>query len=164
MRNLRSMLVTASAVGAAAVGGAAIADAASSSSTTSSSSSTAGAPPARPNFPGHGTPSHENAEKPVTGAAATKAQAAAVKSVGSSKAGAVTTDFGGNGYEVTVTKSDGSKFEVHMDKSFTVMRGGPGGRGGPGCAGMAGGPPGGGHGPGTPPNQSTTSSSTTSTT
>jgi hypothetical protein len=79
--------------------------------------------------PPHGTAAHEDAEKPVTGDAATKAQAAAVTSVGSGTAGAVTTDFNGNGYEVTVTKSDGSTVEVHLDSSFNVQ--GPGGPGGP---------------------------------
>jgi hypothetical protein len=54
----------------------------------------------------------------VTGANATKAQAAAVQAVGSGTAGAVTTDASGNGYEVTVTKSDGSKVEVHLNGSF----------------------------------------------
>jgi hypothetical protein len=54
-----------------------------------------------------------------TEASATKAQAAAVKVLGGGTAGAVTTDFTGNGYEVTVTKSDGSKVEVHLDSSFT---------------------------------------------
>ena len=45
----------------------------------------------------------------------------------------MTTDFTGKGYEVTVTKSDGSTVEVHLDSSFTVMQhGGPGGlEGGP---------------------------------
>jgi hypothetical protein len=99
----------------------------SSNSEYSSSSSTA--PPARPNFPTPGSAAHEDAEKPVTGANATKAQAAAVKAVGSGKAGAVTTDYTGNGYEVTVTKSDGSTVEVHMDASFNVQ-GGPNGPGG----------------------------------
>jgi hypothetical protein len=85
-------------------------------------------PPA--NFPAHGSAAHEDAEKPVTGSAASQAQAAAVKSVGSGTAGAVTTDFTGNGYEVTVTKSDGTSVEVHLDSSFTVMQGGPGRQGG----------------------------------
>jgi hypothetical protein len=61
-----------------------------------------------------------------------------VKSVGGGTAGDVTTDYFGKGYEVTVTKPDGSKVEVHLDSSFTVMPG-PGGRGG---AGGPGGPPG----------------------
>ena len=60
----------------------------------------------------------------MTGDAAAQAQAAAVKSVGSGTAGAVTTDFTGNGYEVTVTKSDGTQVEVHLDNSFNVMQGG----------------------------------------
>jgi hypothetical protein len=64
-------------------------------------------------------------EKPVTGAAATQAQAAAVKSVGGGTAGSVTTDFTGQGYEVTVTRSDGSQVEVHLDSSFNVVQGGP---------------------------------------
>jgi hypothetical protein len=32
----------------------------------------------------------------------------------------VTTDYSGNGYEVTVTKSDGSKVDAHLDKSFNL--------------------------------------------
>lgn len=73
----------------------------------------------RGNFPAHGTAAHEALEKPVTGANATKAQAAAVQAVGSgAKAGAVTTDASGDGYEVTVTKSDGSTVEIHLNSSF----------------------------------------------
>jgi outer membrane lipoprotein SlyB len=40
--------------------------------------------------------------------------------VGGGTAGAVTTDVSGNGYEVTVTKSDGSKVEVHLDQSLNL--------------------------------------------
>ena len=70
---------------------------------------------------------HEDAETAVTGAAATKAQASAVASVGGGTAGAVTTNFDKTGYEVTVTKSDGSTVDVHMDLSFNVDAGrGPG--------------------------------------
>jgi hypothetical protein len=75
---------------------------------------------ARPTFPAHGSAAHENAEKAVMGSAASQAQAAAVKSVGSGTAGAVTSNFQGDGYEVTVTKSDGSSAEVHLDSSFAV--------------------------------------------
>jgi len=135
MRNIRSILATGAAVGAAAVGGGAIANAATSTSTTSTSPTTAtGTQPAPANMPAPGTAAHEDAEKAVTGADATKAQAAAVKYVGSGTAGPVTTDFTGNGYEVTVTKSDGTKVEVHLDSSFTVMQG-PGGPRGPGVPG-----------------------------
>jgi hypothetical protein len=94
-------------------------------------------------MPPHGSASHEGAEKAVTGAAATKARAAAVKAAGGGTAGEVTTDFGGRGYEVTVTKSNGSKTEIHLDSSFNAVQGGPGGGNCPGGPGGPMGPPGG---------------------
>jgi hypothetical protein len=134
---LTKLVASVAALSALAFGGAAIASAATSShgSTTSTGSSRV-APPRFPahgtssQFPAPGTAKHEDAEKTVTGAAAAKAQAAAVKSVGGGTAGTVTTDYFGRGYEVTVTKSDGTKVEVHLDSSFNVMQG-PGGRGVP---------------------------------
>jgi len=139
MKNLRSTLITGAAVGAAAIGGGAIASAASSSSSTTSTTSSAapGAPTGQKppaNMPAHGTASHEGAEKTVTGTAAEKAKAAAIKSLGGGTAGTVTTDFTGDGYEVTVTKTNGTKVEAHLDKSFNVRQG-PGGPGGPGMHG-----------------------------
>jgi hypothetical protein len=115
----------------AAVGGAAIAGAATSGTTTTTS--TTATPGQRPpmNMPAPGTAAHEDAEKAVTGTAAEKAQAAAVKAAGGGTAGDVTTDYFGNGYEVTVTQSDGSSVEYHLDSSFNVMSG-PGPGGGPG--------------------------------
>jgi hypothetical protein len=138
-RSITKVLAGVGALAALALGGSAIAGAASSSSSsaTHQSSSTA-RPPA--NFPAHGSAAHEDAEKAVTGTAAAKAQAAAVKSIGGGTAGAVTTDFTGNGFEVTVTKSDGTKVEVHLDSSYNVARG-PGGRGAPPPAGSGGRPP-----------------------
>jgi hypothetical protein len=91
-------------------------------------------------MPPYGGAAHEGAEKAVTGAAAAKAQAAAVKAAGGGTAGEVTTDFDGHGYEVTVTKSDGSKTEIHLDSSFTAVQGG---HGGGNCPGGRMGPPGG---------------------
>jgi hypothetical protein len=119
------------ALSGAAVGGAAVAGAATShSSATSTPSATAAhPPPALKNMPTPGTAPHENAEKPVTGEAADKAEAAAIKAAGGGTARDVTTDYFGNGYEVTVTKSDGSSVEIHLDSSFEVM-GPPGGPGG----------------------------------
>jgi pilus assembly protein FimV len=156
-RSLTKVAAGLAALAALALGGSAIAGAASSSSTGTSTqgtatqappsgSSNAQAPPAF-NGPAPGTAAHEDAEKAVTGEAAAKAQAAAVKSVGSGSAGDVTTDYSGRGYETTVTKADGSKVEVHLDSSFNVMQGpgGPGGArgsagapGAPGSAGAAG--------------------------
>jgi hypothetical protein len=112
--------VTGGAVGASFLGSA---NAATTS--TASSSTTSSATASQPAMPAHGTAAHEDAEKAVTGTAATQAQAAAVKSVGSGTAGSVTTDFTGQGYEVTVTKSDGSQVEVHLDSTFSVVQGGP---------------------------------------
>jgi len=118
---------------ALALGGSALAGAATATSTqTSSTSQTKSAP--QFTGPAHGTAAHENAEKAVTGAEATKAQAAAVASIGGGTAGDVTTDMRGSGYETTVTKSDGSKVEVHLDSSFKVMQG-PGGTHPPGPPG-----------------------------
>jgi len=144
-RSTTKVLAGVGALAALALGGSAIAGAATSSSSgaTPTSSSTP-RPPA--NFPAHGTAAHEDAEKAVTGEAAAKAQAAAIKSVGGGTAGPVTTDFTGNGFEVTVTKTDGTKVEVHMDSSYNVMQG-PGGGPHPGAdpgqppAGSSGQPP-----------------------
>ena len=121
--NMKKLLAGVVAVAALAVGGSAIAGAATSNSTTTTTPSSSSAPAPPGNMPAPGTAAHEDAEKPVTGSAATKAQAAAVKAVGSGTAGDVTTDYSGNGYEVTVTKSDGSTVEVHLDSSFNVMQG-----------------------------------------
>ena len=118
--------VTGGAIGASFLGTANAATTAATSTASTGSSSSTGTP-SQPAMPAHGSAAHEGAEKAVTGAAATEAQAAAVKSVGSGTAGSVTTDYTGQGYEVTVTKSDGSQVEVHLDGSFSVVRGGPAG-------------------------------------
>jgi hypothetical protein len=118
------------ALSGAAVGGAAVAGAATSHSRTAAPNAPSGQPPpALRNMPAPGTAAHEDHEQAVTGTAADKAQAAAVKAVGGGTAGDVTTDYFGNGYEVTVTKSDGSKVEVHLDSAFDLM-GPPSGHGG----------------------------------
>src|SRR3954468_8004740 len=104
VKDVRTKLVTVAAICGAAIGGGAIANAATSNSTGSSTQSGAPSQQARPTFPAHGTAAHEALEKSVTGANASKAQAAAIKAVGSGKAGAVTTHVSGNGYEVTVTR------------------------------------------------------------
>ena len=119
-------------LGTGAVAGAIIAavvpaSAATSTTTPSASSSTAASGSTNnPTFPAHGSAAHESQETAVTGANATKAQAAAVKAAGSGTAGAVTSDMTGTGYEVTVTKADGSTVEEHLDSSFAVMTHGGG--------------------------------------
>ena len=132
-RSTKKVLAGLAALAALALGGSAMAAAATSSSstTTSTSSSASGQQPPAFQGPAHGTAAHEDAEKAVTGTDATKAQEAAVKSVGGGTAGAVTTDCTGSGYETTVTKPDGTKVEVHLDSSFEVTQG-PHGVAGPG--------------------------------
>ena len=127
---LKKLLAGIAGLAALAAGGAAISGAATSGSTSSGTSASASSVQAPPAFPAHGTAAHEDAEKAVSGDVAAKAQTAAVKAVGGGTAGDVTTDFSGNGYEVTVTKSDGSTVEVHLDSSYNVLQG-PGGHGGP---------------------------------
>jgi hypothetical protein len=133
--SIKKAAAAATALAGLGLGGAALADAATSSSpaTATQHSSRTQTPP---QMPAPGTAAHENAEKTVTGAAASKAQAAAVKSAGGGTAGPVTTDYFGKGYEVVVTRSDGTKVEVHLDGSFNVMQGPPGGHGGPGAMGF----------------------------
>jgi hypothetical protein len=93
------------------------------------------------NMPAPGTAAHEDAETAVTGATAAKVQAAAVKYVGSGTAGTVTTDYTHTGYEVTVTKADGTNVALHLTSSFAVIQGGgPRGIGRPGAGGYSGGP------------------------
>ena len=119
---LAAATITGGAIGATLVG--------TANAQTSTSSSSTDASSTQPSIPAHGSAEHESAEKPVTGDAATQAQTAAVNSVGGGTAGEVTTDFTGDGYEVTVTKTDGSQVEVHLDSSFNVeQHGGPGGHG-----------------------------------
>jgi hypothetical protein len=145
-KRIRKTVAGVMAFAALAVGGAAIAGAATSTSTstssTSSSTPSASAPAGQhagspgPGFTSAnapGTAAHEDAEKAITGQAAEKAQAAAVATISGGKAGAVTSDFRGGGYEVTVTKTDGSQVTVHLDSSFKVQAGPPmGGRPGHG--------------------------------
>jgi hypothetical protein len=113
----------AAGLAALALGGSAIAGAASSTTSSTATMPMGASESGAPGFTAAdapGTAAHENAEKAVTGQDAEKAQAAALASVGSGKAGAVTTDFRNAGYEVTVTKTDGSQVTVHLDSSFKV--------------------------------------------
>ncbi|MFL5824008.1 MAG: hypothetical protein ACJ764_11255 [Solirubrobacteraceae bacterium] len=133
----KKALAGVAALAALALGASAIATAASSGTSTPRQGTSSTHPPLPFNCPAPGTAAHEDAEKPVTGTDAAKAQAAAVKALGGGTAGAVTTDYFGKGFEVTVTKSDGTKVEVHMDSSYNVMPR----PGGPRPGGPPGGPP-----------------------
>lgn len=130
----RKLLLGVAGLGGAAVGGAAVAGAATSHSATTAGSPKPQAPPGR-SMPAPGTAAHEDAEKAVTGADADEAKVAAVKAAGGGTAGEVTTDYGGEGYEVTVTKPDGSTVEIHLDGSFQAMTGPPAGAQAPSSTG-----------------------------
>jgi hypothetical protein len=137
MMNIRKALLGGGLTAAVLLGGAAgatLVGGTAGAATTSTTAPATAAPSTsdsstQASFPAHGTPEHESLEKAVTGDNATKAQDAAVKSVGSGTAGDVVTDAKGDGYEVIVTKADGSQVEVHLDSSFAVMQG-HGGNGG----------------------------------
>jgi hypothetical protein len=119
LSKLKKIGLGVAAVSGAAVGGAAVAGAATSNSGTAT---TPNRPPAAlRNMPAPGTAAHEGNEKAVTGDAADKAKAAALKAVGEGTAGDVTTSYFGSGYEVTVTKTNGTKVEIHLDSSFKAM-------------------------------------------
>ena len=130
VQSLRKVLAGVGGLAALGLGGAAVSAAATSSSTgTTAHIASVAHPPALFRGPVPGTAAHEDAEKPVTGAAAAKARAAAVKSVGGGTAGAVTTDITGKGFETRVTKPNGSTIQVHLDRSYRAIHG----PGGPGC-------------------------------
>ena len=65
----------------------------------------------------------DNDEPQITGSAADQARAAAVKAVPGSTAGEVEseTNEGAAVYGVIVTKSDGTKLEVHLDRNYKFL-------------------------------------------
>jgi len=133
-KRLQQTILAIAALAALALGGSALAGAATSNSATTGA--TAGATTTQTeaggttadttgtaDMPAPGSAAHEADEATVTGDAATKAKAAAVASVGSGTAGAITSNHDKTGYEVTVTKSDGTTVDVHLDQSFKAEAG-----------------------------------------
>ena len=119
-RTARKTVVTIAALGALALGGSAIAGAAQSSSTTK-------APTARQGTPPNGGPptgphrANGKTEQALTGDVAAKVKAAALKKVPGGTVERVETDADhGSPYEAHVTKSDGTRFEVLVNKDFAV--------------------------------------------
>ncbi len=160
-RQFKRIILGVMAMAALALGGAAIAGAAGTSTTTTGSltppAGTSGPPGGFSAADAPGTAAHEDAEKAVTGADAEKAISAALATVSGGKAGAVTTTFRGDGYEVEVTKPGGTKVTVYLDSSFKVQAH-PTGPGGPGHGrppSGAGAPP--AQGSGAPPGPSASS-------
>jgi hypothetical protein len=123
----RIWIVTAALATGAAVGAAGVANAAGGSS----SGSAGGAPSARPAMVNPAMVSHGPGETLLTGTAAAKAKAAALKAVPGATVVRVETDSAGAAYEAHLRKADGSYVTVKMNSSFTVTAtdagfGGPG--------------------------------------
>jgi hypothetical protein len=121
-RTARKTVVMIAALGALALGGSAIAGAAQNSNSTSSSSSSTpqGQPPngGRPAGPHR---ANGKTEQPLTGDTAAKVKAAALKKVPGGTVERVETDADhGSPYEAHVTKSDGTRLEVLVNKAFEV--------------------------------------------
>jgi len=129
MRNIRSKLVTAAAVGAAAVGGGAIANAATSTTSTTASPSTSGAPAAPP-AGNHGpqgfNPSqgghtlNGKTETLLTGDVEAKVKAAALAKVSGTVERVETNVDDSAPYEAHIVKSDGSQVIVEVNSDYTV--------------------------------------------
>jgi uncharacterized membrane protein YkoI len=111
--------------------------AATSSASAADTTTSVVAATAAPTAPADRGRSVRPGETALTGADAEKAKAAALKAVPGGTVDRVETDADGATYEVHVTKADGSRVTVKLDKSFKVTSiedgcgpGGPGGRGG----------------------------------
>jgi hypothetical protein len=115
----KNLLLIVLSVTALALGGSAIAAAASGGGGSNSSGS--GSLPARPQAPA-GVPPQRPDETLLTGEAAAKVRAAALAKVSGGTIDRVENDADGNAaYEAHMTRSDGSRVTVYVDKSFDVV-------------------------------------------
>jgi hypothetical protein len=106
---------------ALALGGSAIAGAASGGGGSNNNGSSNSNPPARPQAPGR-LPPQRSDETLLTGDTAAKVREAALAKVSGATIDRVETDADGNAaYEAHMTRSDGSRVTVYVDKSFNVV-------------------------------------------
>jgi hypothetical protein len=112
----RRLLVTGALALGVAGGAAGVASAASGGSSSGSPSHHAGAPPGNPAQMSHGP-----GEALLTGSAATRAKAAALKAVPGATVIRVETDSGPAAYEAHLRKADGSYVTVKLDRGFHVV-------------------------------------------
>jgi hypothetical protein len=122
---VKNLLLIVVSITALALGGSAIAGAASGGGGSSSSQST---PSARPQAParhppnGAGLPPQRPGETLLTGDTAANVRAAALAKVSGGTIERVETDVDGHAaYEAHMTRSDGSRVTVYVDKSFDVV-------------------------------------------
>jgi hypothetical protein len=114
---LKNIALIATAIAAIALGGSAIAGAASGggSSSNSSAANAAARAPA-------GLPPQRADETPLTGNALAQVRAAALARISGGTIERVETDADGNAaYEAHMTRSDGSRVTVYVNKSFEVV-------------------------------------------
>jgi hypothetical protein len=115
---IKNTALIATSIAALALGGSAIADAASGGSSSTSGSSSAialGRAPA-------GLPPQRSDETLLTGNAVAQVRCAALAKVSGGTIERVETDADGNAaYEAHMTRSDGSRVTVYVNKSFDVV-------------------------------------------
>jgi len=113
MHNAKRVLLASALLASFALGGAALAGAVSKGSTAPTAATTTGQ--TGPNRPAR-TP-----ETALTGAVAANVKAAAVAEVGGTVERVETDGDGHAAYEAHVTKADGSRVTVYVDKSYAVV-------------------------------------------
>lgn len=122
----RSLAVTAALVAGAGFGAAAVADAAGGGSGSQAPPSTPPGAPMNPAAVAHGP-----GETLLTGATARRARAAALAAVPGASVIRVETDSAGAAYEAHLTRSDGTRVTVKLDRGFHVTATDSGFGGGP---------------------------------
>jgi hypothetical protein len=124
---VKNVLLIVLSITALALGGSALAGAASggSGSSNNGNGSNNNSLPARPQFGGPGQaglPPQRSDETLLTGDTAAKVRAAALAKVSGGTIERVETDADGNAaYEAHMTRSDGSRVTVYVNKSFEVV-------------------------------------------
>ena len=120
---VKNMLLIVLSITALALGGSALAGAASGGSSGNGSGNNS--TPARPQFGGPGqagVPPQRPDETLLTGDTAAKVREAALAKVSGGTIERVETDADGNAaYEAHMTRSDGSRVTVYVNKSFEVI-------------------------------------------
>jgi hypothetical protein len=122
---VKNVLLIVLSITALALGGSALAGAASGGSGSSGTGSGNNSLPARPHFAGPGqagVPPQRPDETRLTGDTAAKVRAAALAKVSGGTVERVETDADGHAaYEAHMTRSDGSRVTVYVNKSFEVV-------------------------------------------
>ena len=122
---VKNLLLIVLSITALALGGSALAGAASGGSGSSGTGSGNNSLPARPHFAGPGqagVPPQRPDETRLTGDTEAKVRAAALAKVSGGTIDRVETDADGHAaYEAHMTRSDGSRVTVYVNKAFEVV-------------------------------------------